>query len=288
LIGVGLLGGLSLACLLIELFYVLIMTKPVPKSIGDPPRYEDGITYQGVIFTNEEDDIDLSGWYLPSQNGAAVILLHGYGSSRSEMLSRAEVLARYGYGVLLYDLRGHGQSQGNERSFGWQDVGDLGAAIQFISNQKDVDPERIGVLGFSIGGQIALRAAADYDQIQAIIADDPGFVTANDAPPPKDRQRCLLNWVSRFNSSLISIWTGVPIPAGVPEALAEISPRPILFIATGRGHGRDLVLHFYQLAEQPKFLWEIPETSHGGQYKARPLEYEERMIQFFDQALLED
>jgi pimeloyl-ACP methyl ester carboxylesterase len=237
---------------------------------------------------NEEDSIELSGWYIPSTNQAAIILLHGYGSNRLEMLSRAEVLARYGYGVLLYDLRGHGESQNSLRAFGWDDVGDVNSALQFLSDRDEVDPDRIGILGFSIGGQIAIRAASENEKIKVIIADDPGFVTVDDAPPPLDSEQRFTHLVSRMNSRLISIWTGVPIPPGVIEVIGDITPRPIMFIATGQTGGRDLVRHFYQVADEPKELWEIPETFHGGQFDARPVEYEEKMIGFFNEALLED
>ncbi len=286
LLGVGLIGGLTLVCIAIEVIYVLTMTRPAPAVIGDPPLIPAGNSFQSVTFSNEADQIQLSGWYVPSSNGAAVILLHGYGSNRLEMVSRAEVLIRHGYGVLLYDLRGHGESQREVRAFGWEDVGDVGAALQFLSEQAEVDPEQIGILGFSVGGQIALRAGAEYYQIQAVIADDPGFVSVDDAPIPGDTTQRLLGWVSWINSRLVSLWTGTPIPPGVPEALGKIPPRPLLLIDTGQGHGRDLVRHFYQIAEEPKTLWEIPETFHGGQFDARPEEYEERMIGFFDQALL--
>jgi pimeloyl-ACP methyl ester carboxylesterase len=285
LIGVGLIGGLVLSCIIIEGMYVAVMTRPAAAAIGEPPLISEEVTLQPVSLINTTDGTRLSGWYLPSRNGAAVILLHGYGSNRLEMLDRAEVLARHGYGVLLYDLRGHGESQQLKRAFGWEDVGDVGTALQFLSEQPDVDPERIGILGFSVGGQIALRAAAEYGQIQAVIADDPGFVTAADAPSPGDFTQRLLSWVSILDSRLISIWTGIPIPAGIPDALEKIPPRPVLFIATGQGHGRDLVRHFYQLAGNPKQYWEIPETTHGGQFKARPEEYEKRMIEFFGSAL---
>ena len=94
----------------------------------------------------------------------------------------------------------------------------------------------------------------------------------------------LVSWI---DSRVISILTGIAIPPGIPEVLEEIHPRPILFIDTGEGRGRDLVRHYYGLADEPKELWEIPETFHGGQFMARPAEYEERMIRFFNDALLE-
>ena len=279
---------MTLACIILQAFYIVIMTWPAPSTIGIPSQDMEGITFHPVSIFNEDDNITLYGWYIPSQNQAAVILLHGYGSNRLEMRPHAEVLARHGYGVLLYDLRGHGESQGEVRAFGWEDVKDVQIALRFLSNRDEVDPDRIGILGFSIGGQIAIRAAAEYPQIKGVIADDPGFVTIDDAPPPSNMSQRFTHLVSWVNSRCISLLTGIPIPPGVTEVLGDIPPRPIMFIDTGEGGGRDLVRHFYQVADEPKELWEIPETFHGGQFYARPVEYEERMISFFGEALLEE
>jgi len=264
------------------------MTQPVPSQIGNPPQSSTGREYQPVTLNNEGEDIRLSGWYIPSENRAAIILLHGYGSNRLTMISRAEVLARHGYGVLLYDLRGHGESEGEVRAFGWQDLKDVKTALEFLSNCEEVDPNRIGILGFSIGGQIAIRAAADYEQIKAIIADDPGFVTVDDAPPASNTNQKIMNFLSWIYGRSVSLWTGIPIPPGVPEKIGGITPRPIMFIDTGLADGRGLVRHFYETADEPKELWEIPGTFHGGQFEARPLEYEERIIKFFNEALLKE
>ncbi len=286
LLSIGLVGGLALACVIIESIYIIQITQPAPSIVGSPPPNNNDMEYQSVTFFNQRDGIFLSGWYVPSKNGATIILLHGFGNNRLEMKSRADVLARHGYGVLLYDLRGHGESGGNVRAFGWKDIEDVRAALEFLSNREEVNPNRIGILGFSIGGQIAIRATAEYKQIQAVIADDPGFVTVDDAPAPVNTQDRLLYLVSWVDARGVSLWTGIPIPAGVPEAITNISPRPIMFIDTGQSEGQALIRHFYEVADEPKLLWEIPETYHGGQFEARPLEYEEKMIEFFDVALL--
>ncbi len=287
LLSVGLFGGITLGCIVIELIYVVTISKPAPSTIGNPPQNTEEIVFQPISLFNEQDNIYLSGWYIPSKNLAAIILLHGFGSNRLEMISRAEALARHGYGVLLYDLRGHGESQGDIRAFGWEDVRDVQTALQFLSNREDVNADRIGILGFSIGGQIAIRATAEYEQIKAIIADDPGFVTVDDAPTPTNTKQRLLYLVSWIDGRCVSLWTGIPIPPGVTDVMKDISPRPIMFIDTGQGEGRVLVHHFYEVAYEPKVLWEIPETLHGGQFDARPEEYEEKMITFFNVALLE-
>lgn len=287
LLGFGLLGGLLLTCILVEIAYINDTVKPAPSSVGDLPAAVDGRAYQAVDLYNEQDDIHLSGWYIPSTNGAAVILLHGYGSNRLEMLSRANVLAEHGYGVLLYDLRGHGESGGDKRAFGWEDVSDVDTALEFLSTRSDVNPDRIGILGFSIGGQIALRAAAENSNIRAIVCDDPGYVTIDDAPPAVTRREKFAYFISWVDGRGVSLWSGVPIPAGIPEILPQIAPRPIFFIDTGQGGGRKFVRYLYELADGPKTLWEIPETYHGGQFSSHPDEYAAKMIEFFDTYLLQ-
>jgi len=288
LLGFGLLGGILVTVILIEAAYIADAVKPAPSSVGSLPAAVDGRAYKPVDLYNEADDIHLSGWYLPSANGAVVILLHGYGSNRLEMLSRANVLAEHGYGVLLYDLRAHGESGGDRRAFGWEDVSDVRAALDLLSAREDVDQEKIGILGFSIGGQIALRAAAEYDNIAAVIADDPAYVTIDDAPPAASNSEKFAYFVSWVDGRGVSLWSGVPIPEGVPEVLDEITPRPIFFIDTGTGGGMKYTRHLYELAGEPKTLWEIPETYHGGQFNARPEEYTARMIEFFDAYLLDE
>ncbi len=93
------------------------------------------------------------------------------------------------------------------------------------------------------------------------------------------------NWIDDHG---IALRSGVAQPEGLISQLPRVAPRPILFIATGNGDlaSSRLVRHFYQFAGEPKSLWEIPETFHGGQFAARPQEYEQRMVAFFDAALL--
>ena len=113
----------------------------------------------------------LSGWYVPSRNGAAVVLLHGAGSTRSAVLPHAVVLADDGFGVLLYDARGHGRSQGRAMDFGWYGDLDVAAAVDFVAGQAGVEPGRVAALGLSMGGEEALGAAASDPRIRAVVAE---------------------------------------------------------------------------------------------------------------------
>jgi len=89
---------------------------PSPLGPATPARY--GLGYQDVAFRTA-DGVRLSAWYIPTRNGAAVVLLPGAGSTRTSVLGQAAVLARHGYGTLLVDTRGHGRSGGHAMDFGW-------------------------------------------------------------------------------------------------------------------------------------------------------------------------
>jgi fermentation-respiration switch protein FrsA (DUF1100 family) len=287
LLSVGLVGGLVMLYAGYIVLWVNAMVRSAQRSVCCITPADEGLDYEAVTFTSY-DGVTLSGWYIPPQNGAAVILLHGYGAHRVEMLGRAGMLAKHGYGALLYDLRAHGESGGHMRSLGWADTNDVLAALAFLQQREEVDPGRVGILGFSVGGQVALRAAAQADEIAAVVAEEPGLARCQDIPElvSLDERLTALSYWLGFKG--IAWRTGVPPPSAVVAVIGDIAPRPILLIATGQDVGLRLVKHYYARAGEPKTLWEIPETGHGIGSVAHPVEYEERVVSFFNQALLAD
>ncbi len=75
-------------------------------------------------------------------------------------------------------------------------------------------------------------------------------------------------------------------PPSVSDAVARLSPRPVLLISTGQDFEQRTVARFYDFAREPKRLWNIPEAGHVGGLATRPKEYESQIISFFDSALL--
>ena len=116
------------------------------------------------------DGLDLAGWYVPSKNGAAVIAFHG----RTKAQPHARMLARHGYGVLILDRRGEGESEGDGSMFGWGGTPDIHAAVDFLKARPDVDPARIGGIGFSVGGEVMLQAAAENPDLAAVVSEGAG------------------------------------------------------------------------------------------------------------------
>ena len=133
------------------------------------PRAELGAAYEQVAFETA-DGLTLKGWYVPSRNGAAVIAAPGRAGSQKP----ARMLVRHGYGVLLFDRRGEGESQGDPNAFGWDASNDMRAAVAFLQRRPDVDNGRIGGIGLSVGGETLLQTAAESNGLKAIVSDGAG------------------------------------------------------------------------------------------------------------------
>jgi pimeloyl-ACP methyl ester carboxylesterase len=240
------------------------------------------------------DQLTLACWYLPSHNRAAILVLHGEGGNRQTMLPHVALLAQHRYGVLSCDRRGHGASMGAQRSWGWLDSADVGPMLAYLQQRPDVDPGRIGVFGFSIGSQIALRAAAQYPIIHAVVADGPIPATTADLFPPEsvtEWPRAALDWLDNwFVDRFLEHTFHMAAPLPVVQAIAQRPAYPLLLITTGQtGYGRELRqgAWFYSAAREPKQLWELPDVGHGEGLAKHPTEYAEHVLSFFDHALVE-
>ena len=245
-----------------------------------------GLAYRDVEFASA-DGITLRGWYLPSRNGAAIIAGHGIGGSR--LLEPAEILSRHGYGVLSFDWRAHGESDGELCTFGYYEVRDVEGALAWLGEQADVDPERIGMLGESMGAVAAIRAAAALPGIRAVVADS-AYPDLEEGIGNIWRGTGLPAFPFVPLQIAIGEWrTGLELDAMQPlEDVAAISPRPILILAGGKDPvtGDDAGQRYYEAAGEPKELWFEPEMGHVSFCKVVPEEYEQRVVEFFDAALL--
>lgn len=242
-----------------------------------------GFNYENVTFQTD-DNLTLSGWYIPSSNSASVILTHGMASNRLQVMRQAAALAQAGFGTLLFDLRAHGESEGDTTRFSGDDVV---AALRYLQSRDDLDTNRIGAFGFSLGGLVALEAAAQDTGIRAVAADGPGGIAFADLPQPNSIGGWLYFPFDVLFFPILSLRTGQPNPMPVVEAVRAIAPRPILLIAAAGDEART-VQHFYTAASDPKIFWEIPGIGHGGGIEAFPAEYTEKLVNFYEDSLLKE
>ena len=253
-----------------------------------PDRY--GLPYEDVEIMSA-DGLKLAGWFVPSQNGAVIMMQHGYKSNRRELLNEAEMMYRHGYGILLTTVRAHDQSDGEMITFGMNEVNDLEAWYQYLIARDDIDSNKIGILGNSYGGMLAIQYAARNKNIRAVVADC-AFSSLNDTVsttvefftdlPAFPFAPLIVFWAEResgFKTEDID----------TTKWIAQLSPRPV-FLMQG---GADVVIsadsgqRLYDAAGEPKELWFDPELGHVKFDTERAEEFERRVSEFFDQYLLD-
>lgn len=249
---------------------------------------ESGLLYEAVAFTST-DGLRLAGWYIPSRNGATIILCHGLGGNRTGMLPQAVLLAEHGYGSLLFDFRAHGESEGEMVTFGYAEADDVLAAVDYLLARPDVDPQRIGILGGSMGAATAIRAAARSTHLKAVVAES-AFTSLEDEVASSFRAISGLPAFpfAPFTVAFAQRKTGLRISALRPiDDIPSIAPRSVFLI---HGIADDLIpaeqgLRLYEAAGEPKELWIVDMMGHGSALEISPDEYERRVIGFFDEAL---
>jgi hypothetical protein len=240
-----------------------------------------GRPYERVTLETR-DGLELAGWYVRSQNGGAVVSY----PTRAGNLRQARMLVRHGYGVLLVDARGYDGSQGDANLFGWEGVNDVDAAVSFLSAQPDVDRARIGGIGFSVGGEVMLQAAARNANLRAVVSEGAGARSFRE-----DLLRGARGWFSLpealVQSAAVAVLTGTPPPPSLEDVMRHIAPRHALLIYGEKGQESETLNRDYYLAAAVGVaeLWAVPEATHVGAIDARPAQYERRVTGFFDRWL---
>ena len=254
----------------------LVQTHKFREAIGAPP----GPDYRSVSFSSA-DGLRLSGWYHPSTNGAAVVIVSSARGDRSKSVDHAALLADHGYGVLLYDARGSGLSEGSPNGWGWEWEHDVTGALDFLKAQDGIDDGRIGGLGLSTGADVLLEVAAIDRDLRAVVSDGATGRSYADRPPGV---LSALMAAGMFTSGRV---LGGTVP-GEPlrELVAEAAPTPILLVAAGSLPGELVANERYAEAGPSTTLWQLPEVTHTRAIVEVADEYERRVVAHFDVALL--
>jgi fermentation-respiration switch protein FrsA (DUF1100 family) len=276
-------GALFLGLVVLFPFLLSYVYTHVARAYVPAPRL--GAAYEEVAFKTS-DGLTLKGWYIPSKNRAAVISFPG----RKGPQGPARMLARHGYGVLLFDRRGEGVSDGDPNSFGWKGERDIHAAVAFLRRRSDVDPDRIGGLGLSVGGEMFVQAAAESPDIKAIVSEGAGARSVREdleLPGNKKWYELGIPTVAVLTAGTALFSNDLP-PPNLKDLSSRIAPRSVFFVYGEKGQPGEIDLNpiFYAAAKEPKAIWEVPDAGHTGGLEAQPKEYERRVVGFFDAALL--
>jgi fermentation-respiration switch protein FrsA (DUF1100 family) len=288
LTGTGL-AGLTLGALVTAAGYIVqqLTESPAPRRVqlGLTP-WELGIPFEEVCFP-AEDGATLRGWLLTRPESDRVVVgLHGYRGRRSDLLGVAASLWRGGYNVLLFDYRGHGESDGERVTLGYAETRDFRAALAWLRGR--LPAAWIGVLGYSMGGAVALLGAAGEPAVRAIVTDC-AFCRQEELIRAEWRRRLRLPSTPAVELAerLLQRLHGFRFrDVDALAVVGRIAPRPLLLI-----HAEDDAIvpvgdvhRLYAAAGEGKDLWLIPDVAHCCGYFADRAGYCARVVDFFDRA----
>jgi alpha-beta hydrolase superfamily lysophospholipase len=247
----------------------------------------------GLAFTDEtvtsSDGFRLHGWYVPGTRPALIIVQHGYKDRLESYINMTRVLNKHGFHVLIQTVRAHDKSDGEQLYFGLREMPDMEAWHQFAKTRPGVDPARIGMIGISMGGSLAIQYTATHPDIAALVADS-AFSSLLDTIDTSVRH---FSGLPPFPfSPMIRFWMEREFGFTADEVDAKkwiglISPRPVLVMQGGA----DTVVsvtsgeRLFALAGEPKESWFEPSVGHAQFLKMMPDEFERRVTGFFDKHL---
>lgn len=253
-----------------------------PTEVGSTTPADLGLEYRDVRF-RAADGVALSGWYVPSRNRDAVVLLHGAGSTRSAVLEHARILADLGYGVLLYDARGHGRSDGRAMDFGWYGDEDVAGAVAFVRRQPDA-AGRVSAVGLSMGGEQAVGALPVVPELCAVVAEGATARAAADKAWLSDAyglRGLLQEGLDRLKFGVTDVLTPASPPRSLRSSVRAAAPRRVLLIAAGREADESKAAdHIEKGAPGSVAVWVAPGTGHTGALEARRSEWIQRVGEF--------
>lgn len=231
----------------------------------------------------------LDGWYLPPRNGAVILLLHGYGRNHTRTWRYGEFLTRAGYGVLAFDFRSSRTAGRLPTTLGHYEQEDARAALAWLRQQPEARDARLGVLGESLGGSVALMLSAESPDVRAVVVDC-AFANGGEALADACQR-----WAHLPRPSAILVraigraFTGYdPGALDVTTAATGLRDRPVFFIHSLKdnrlspAHPQEL----WRAAGGKDPLWIIPDAGHTQGWVMHRRLYETRVRAFLDRQLL--
>lgn len=269
-----------------------ISTKVIsqPREIQKEQWAKYALWPQRVDF-QADDGMKLAGIYLQGSNNATIILLHGYGRCKEQMLPQASFLNKAGYNIFMFDFRGSGESGGKYITFGQREQLDLSGAVRYLKTKNQVNINKLGLLGFSMGGAVAMMKSGDLPELKAIVISS---TYAHFKTVIWQNFQEYLKGFPFFPLGYFVLWiikfrTGIYYPQINPvKFLDKLKARPLMII-----HGMhdkkiplEHAMEFYEKAPWLKEFWLASAASHDDLYSITKNEYESKVLNFFQKYLL--
>ncbi|MEO6874413.1 MAG: alpha/beta fold hydrolase [Opitutaceae bacterium] len=228
-----------------------------------------------------QDGVRLAGWFVPCEKAkCAVVLLHGHGSQRTQMLARARLLHDHGYAVLLYDARGHGESEGRKVSLGWFETRDLLGAMDWLRTRGFAE---FGCIGASQGGSTIALAAPQLKDVRWVVLESV-FPTLENAIDRRFRHVLgLPGWLAGLLMVPIAEWRlGVAIGDIAPANHIAQLACPVLIVSGEKDVYTEPIdaQKLFAAAHEPKSFWLVPGAGHVDLYGFAKHDYEQHLLSF--------
>jgi pimeloyl-ACP methyl ester carboxylesterase len=283
------LAALTLALLIIPTFLGFIFMSGLLYA----PCHATNLTPAAFDYAWEDVTIqtgtggEFQGYFIPGPGGATILIPPSYTMGRDGRLRQADMLRRHGYSVFTFESRpcaGLGP-----HSLGQAEVAEVADALDYLLGRQDVDPDRVGIYGFSSAGATAVMAAARLPALRAVVAEGGyGDFPEETLGPGPERGltalfRRLFNGSARLAYRLL---TGLDIDNLSPkDVIDQIEPRPILLIYGSREVSLIGARSQLAAAGEHTILWVVEGAGHGNYLDIAPAAYEARIVEFFDKAL---
>jgi uncharacterized protein len=296
-------SALTLGYAGISFLVAMQVVRKQPKAVTRTPA-DLGLSYRDVSFHSRENNLLLRGWFIPGvlpgrqlTTERAIIMVHGLHSNREALeaglLDLSAALARQGFAILAFDLRGHGQSAPAPLSMGYFEQQDVLGAVDFLRSGSLPYPElghprAIGGWGISLGGASVLLAAAQEPAIQGVVADCAfaAFVPLLEKDPKIPKL-----FIPGVTAAM-RLLHGIDYHAVRPvDVVASIAPRPLFFIQSGDDKivppwNLDWLAGAASAAPDARVqTWLIPGVDHIQSYHVMGTAYVNRVVAFFTDAL---
>ncbi|WP_276814160.1 alpha/beta hydrolase [Desulfurococcus amylolyticus] len=288
--------GVIILFILLEILLAYIasvkLARP-PREMGGWNPGDLGLQYTSIDVVTR-DNTRLKGWLIKGGKASTIIVLHGYTASKyneTYIKPVVKLLSDEGYNILVYDQRGHGESEEAYTTLGYREVDDLKDVIEWLRRSHPEIAGKIGVIGYSMGGAVVLMYATKYGGVDAYIADSP-YIDVFESGK---------RWIKRSKEPLRSMLLLVfPLIVKFTEGRVRVKSEElrlykyaktlkdnrILVIIGGRDDLVDVseVTRFVEEARQAGAeveLW-ITDSMHVRSIITNPGEYREKVIGFLE------
>lgn len=259
-----------------------------PKLGNNPEWAKSKFPQLEEVSFETSDGLTIRGWFIPDgDSDTTVIVCHGLGANKTNFLRYVEVTHGHGYNGLIFDFRGHGDSDGHTTTFGLHEYADVFAAVDWLKRERADRAVHVYGIGSSMGAMSLVRAAGEDERIEAVVLDS-AFVSAK-----RFLENDVFGWLGaerQVLSDLLIAFGSLHAGRSFYElksmpAIGMLSRRPVLLI-----HGRsDFLFHsshmdeLFKAASEPKERW-LGDGLHSNILSAEPEEYQRRVLQFFNNA----